>query len=71
MVVLIQGPPGVGKTLLMKALIQHYTRHAVGNPQGPVTVVAGKHRRITFVECPQVCSTQVIITSHLGKTPMA
>ena len=57
MVVLVQGPPGVGKTLLIKALIQHYTRQSLSNPQGPVTVVAGKQRRITFVECPQVwCS---------------
>ena len=54
MVVLVQGPPGVGKTLLIKALVQHYTRQSVANPLGPVTLVAGKLRRITFVECPQV-----------------
>lgn len=54
MVVLVQGPPGVGKTLLIKALVQHYTRQNVANPEGPVTLVAGKQRRITFVECPQV-----------------
>ncbi|KAK9800776.1 hypothetical protein WJX73_000661 [Symbiochloris irregularis] len=53
MVVLVQGPPGVGKTLLIKALVQHYTRQNVANPLGPVTLVAGKQRRITFVECPQ------------------
>ena len=54
MVVLVQGPPGVGKSLLIKALIQHYTRHSLPNPQGPITLVAGKQRRITFIECPQV-----------------
>ena len=52
-VVLVQGPPGVGKTTLIKALIKHYTRQSVPDPRGPVTVVAGKSRRLTLLECPQ------------------
>lgn len=52
-VVLVQGPPGVGKTTLIRALIKHYTRQSVPDPRGPVTVVAGKSRRLTLLECPQ------------------
>ena len=54
MVVLVQGPPGVGKTAVIQALIRHYTRHAIPNPKGPITLVAGKQRRLTLLECPQV-----------------
>lgn len=51
--ILVQGPPGVGKTTLIKCLIKHYTRQDVREIKGPVTVVAGKTRRLAFVECPQ------------------
>ena len=58
MVVLVQGPPGVGKTTVIQALIRHYTRHSIPHPKGPITLVAGKQRRLTLVECPQVCWQQ-------------
>ena len=51
-VVLVQGPRKVGKSTLIKCLIRHFTRHSLNNVEGPVTVVAGKIRRLTFVECP-------------------
>ncbi|XP_012941339.1 ribosome biogenesis protein BMS1 homolog isoform X2 [Aplysia californica] len=50
-VVAIIGPPKVGKSTLLKCLIKNYTKQKLTDIQGPVTVVAGKNRRITFIEC--------------------
>ncbi|KAI0770463.1 DUF663-domain-containing protein [Fomes fomentarius] len=50
-VVAVVGPPGVGKTTLMKSLIRRYTKQTLNHIHGPVTVVSGKKKRITFVEC--------------------
>lgn len=35
----------------MKNLIRNYTRQKLNNIVGPVTVVAGKNKRFTFIEC--------------------
>ncbi|KAL5732273.1 Glycoside hydrolase 2 [Ranunculus cassubicifolius] len=51
-VVLVQGPPKVGKSLLIKSLVMHYTKQNLGEVKGPITIVSGKQRRLTFVECP-------------------
>ena len=56
--VLVHGPPGVGKTTLIKNLVKHYTRQNLGEVKGPITLVSGKTRRLTFVECPQVVYLQ-------------
>lgn len=50
-IVAIVGPEGVGKSTLMRSLIRRYTKHTVAHIAGPVTVVAGKQRRLTFIEC--------------------
>ncbi|KAL4250567.1 Ribosome biogenesis protein Bms1/Tsr1 [Abortiporus biennis] len=50
-IVAIVGPPGVGKTTLLKSLVRRYTKQTLNQPQGPITVVAGKKKRITFLEC--------------------
>ncbi|KAK9153091.1 hypothetical protein Sjap_000571 [Stephania japonica] len=51
-VVLVQGPPKVGKSLLIKSLVKHYTKQNLPEVRGPITIVSGKQRRLQFVECP-------------------
>ncbi|KAK4985014.1 Glycoside hydrolase 2 (Mannanase, beta-galactosidase) [Elasticomyces elasticus] len=48
----VVGPPGVGKTTLIKSLIRRYTKQTLSAPTGPLTVVTSKRRRLTFLECP-------------------
>jgi len=50
-VVAVVGPPNSGKSTLIKCLIKNYTRQTLSNIKGPVTVVSGKKRRITIMEC--------------------
>ncbi|ODV92644.1 hypothetical protein CANCADRAFT_17495, partial [Tortispora caseinolytica NRRL Y-17796] len=50
-VVVVAGPPGTGKTTLIRSLVRRYTKNSLTEVNGPVTVVAGKRRRITFFEC--------------------
>lgn len=40
-----------GKTTLIRSLVKRYTKHNLTDIKGPITVVSGKHRRLTFVEC--------------------
>ncbi|KAF1913024.1 hypothetical protein BDU57DRAFT_532140 [Ampelomyces quisqualis] len=48
----VVGPPGVGKTTLIKSLIRRYAKQTLSTPTGPLTVVTSKRRRLTFMECP-------------------
>ncbi|KAF8552742.1 DUF663-domain-containing protein [Imleria badia] len=50
-VVAIVGPPGVGKTTLLKSLIRRYSKQTLQDAKGPITVIGGKKRRLTFIEC--------------------
>ena len=65
LVVLVQGPPGVGKTTLIRNLVKHYVNQNLGEVKGPITLVAGKTRRLTFVECPQVCAKELLPASGI------
>ena len=51
-VVAVVGPPGVGKSTLVRSLVKHYTRQTLGEVKGPITVVSGKKKRFTFFEVP-------------------
>ncbi|KAG0269743.1 Glycoside hydrolase 2 (Mannanase, beta-galactosidase) [Linnemannia exigua] len=50
-VVAVVGPPGTGKTTLIKSLVKRFTKHSLSEIKGPITVISGKKRRLTFIEC--------------------
>ncbi|XP_026710886.1 ribosome biogenesis protein BMS1 homolog [Athene cunicularia] len=50
-VVVVVGPPKVGKSTLIKCLIKNFTRQKLIEIRGPVTIVSGKKRRLTIIEC--------------------
>ncbi|XP_021748940.1 ribosome biogenesis protein BMS1 homolog [Chenopodium quinoa] len=58
-VVVVHGPPQVGKSLLIKCLVKHYTRHNLPDVRGPITIVSGKQRRLQFVECPNEINAMI------------
>lgn len=58
-IVAVVGPEGVGKSTLVRSLVRRYTKHTVAHIQGPVTVVSGKHRRITIIECPNTVDAMI------------
>ncbi|KAI3832367.1 hypothetical protein MKW92_007890 [Papaver armeniacum] len=51
-IILVQGPPNVGKSLLIKSLVKHFTgKEHMGDIQGPITIITEYKRRLQFVEC--------------------
>ncbi|XP_012634399.3 ribosome biogenesis protein BMS1 homolog [Microcebus murinus] len=50
-VVVVMGPPKVGKSTLIQCLIWNFTRQKLTEIRGPVTIVSGKKRRLTIIEC--------------------
>uniref|UniRef100_A0A8D8PLR9 Ribosome biogenesis protein BMS1 homolog n=1 Tax=Cacopsylla melanoneura TaxID=428564 RepID=A0A8D8PLR9_9HEMI len=50
-VVAVVGPPQVGKSTLIRCLIKNFTKTPLSVIKGPVTLIVGKKRRITFIEC--------------------
>lgn len=49
-IVAVVGPPGCGKSTLIRSLVRRYTKHSLSTVEGPITVVAGKQKRLTFLE---------------------
>jgi ribosome biogenesis protein BMS1 len=50
--VVVMGPPQVGKSTLIRSLVKMHTNHNLTDITGPITVVMGKKKRVTFMECP-------------------
>ncbi|KAL9028484.1 MAG: hypothetical protein Q9196_003157 [Gyalolechia fulgens] len=65
-IVAVVGPPGVGKTTLIKSLIKRYTKHTLSHPVGPLTVVTSKRKRLTFLECPSDSLASMIDVSKIA-----
>ncbi|KAJ5928503.1 Ribosome biogenesis protein bms1 [Penicillium verhagenii] len=65
-VIAVVGPPGVGKTTLIKSLIRRYTKQTLSSPQGPLTVVTSKKKRLTFLECPSDSLAAMIDVSKIA-----
>ncbi|SCZ91006.1 BZ3500_MvSof-1268-A1-R1_Chr1-3g02469 [Microbotryum saponariae] len=42
----------VGKSTLVRSMVRRYTKNTLADIKGPVTVVTGKNRRLTIIECP-------------------
>mmetsp|Transcript_24553 Transcript_24553/g.36613 ORF Transcript_24553/g.36613 Transcript_24553/m.36613 type:complete len:1220 (-) Transcript_24553:1727-5386(-) len=51
-VIVVMGPPKVGKSTLIRSMVKMYCNHNLSSVTGPVTVVTGKNKRVTFFECP-------------------
>ena len=51
-IVAVVGPPQVGKSTLIRSLVKHYTKQNLNDPKGPITLISGKQRRLTIIECP-------------------
>mmetsp|Transcript_2453 Transcript_2453/g.3548 ORF Transcript_2453/g.3548 Transcript_2453/m.3548 type:complete len:667 (+) Transcript_2453:49-2049(+) len=52
LLVAVVGPKGVGKSLLVRCIIRHFTKQTIQETTGPITVVSGRKKRITLFECP-------------------
>lgn len=53
------GPKGVGKSTVIRCLVKHYTKKKVGEIIGPITVVSGSKKRLSFLEVRFLVFTKV------------
>jgi hypothetical protein len=59
---------GVGwRAYVWQALVKKFTRQTVKDLKGPVTVVMGKKRRVTFIECPNDLNSMIV--SQINDAP--
>ena len=58
-VVCVAGPPGVGKSTLIRSLVRRWSNQKVKDVRGPITVVASRRKRVTFIEVPSDINAMV------------
>ncbi|KHN89148.1 Ribosome biogenesis protein bms1 [Toxocara canis] len=61
-IVAIVGPSKVGKSTLLRCLVKHYVRQTISEIRGPITIVTGKTRRVTFVEVNNEINSMIDIS---------
>lgn len=49
-VVTVVGPSGVGKSTIIRNLVKHFAKRSIPSVTGPITLVSGRRKRLTFVE---------------------
>ncbi|KAI0465055.1 hypothetical protein LJB42_000273 [Komagataella kurtzmanii] len=49
-IIAVVGPPGTGKSTLIRSLVKRLSKTTMTDITGPVTLVSGKRRRVTFIE---------------------
>lgn len=49
-IVTVVGPSGVGKSTIIRNLVKHYAKRSIPSITGPVTLVSGRRKRLTFLE---------------------
>ncbi|XBW34766.1 hypothetical protein QEN19_000332 [Hanseniaspora menglaensis] len=60
-VITIMGPRGSGKTMLLKSLVKRFTKKSISENdlKGPITVIGGKNKKFTFIECPNDINSMI------------
>lgn len=62
---------------MIQSLIRYYSKYNVPDPTGPMTVISGKNRRLTFFECQNDLNSMIdcakvsdlillVIDAHFG-----
>lgn len=46
---------------MIKSLVRRFTKHTLNDIKGPITVVSGKRRRLTFIECSNDLNSMIDI----------
>ncbi|KAJ5070518.1 ribosome biogenesis protein bms1 [Anaeramoeba ignava] len=57
----VVGPPSTGKSTLIRSLVKRYTKQNINEIKGPITLISGKNRRLTFFESKNDLNSMVDI----------
>ena len=69
--VAVVGPRGVGKSTLIRSLVKLHARQRLHEVRGPITLVTGKDRRLTLLECPSDDVCAMVDVAKVRRRPRA